>query len=159
MRPPASDNRSHPQRQSGGRPRFPGRTPNRIDAGIVEAIDVALTYDDGATFQRTDTFRVLPTSEPQFWLLRLTRPTQRVWQASFTHHLKNGAQRTLAQSLPTRRSCQSTIPSRGHSTSGPSRCSSRVPCNASSSMCSTSMRATATAARHALKSQVAPPSR
>jgi hypothetical protein len=68
--------------------------PNRIDAGIVEAIDVALTYDDGATFQRADTFRVLPTSAPQFWRLRLTQPAQRVWQASFTHHLKNGEQRT-----------------------------------------------------------------
>lgn len=68
--------------------------PNRIDAGIVEAIDVTLTYDDGATFRRADTFRVLPTSPPQFWRLRLTQPTQRVWQASFTHHLKNGEQRS-----------------------------------------------------------------
>src|SRR5262249_51629315 len=39
--------------------------PNRIDAGIIEAIDVRLTYDDGATFQRADTFRVLPTNAPQ----------------------------------------------------------------------------------------------
>ncbi len=68
--------------------------PNRIDGGIVEAIDVALAYDDGATFQRTDTFRVLPTSAPQLWRLRLTRPERREWTATFTHHLKNGGTRT-----------------------------------------------------------------
>lgn len=68
--------------------------PNRIDGGIVEAIDVALAYDDGATFQRTDTFRVLPTSAPQFWRPRLTRPERREWTANFTHHLKNGGTRT-----------------------------------------------------------------
>jgi len=68
--------------------------PNRIDAGIVEAIDVRMTYDDGATFQRADTFRVLPTSAPQFWRLRLTQPQARAWQATFTHHLRNGDQRT-----------------------------------------------------------------
>jgi hypothetical protein len=67
---------------------------NRIDAGIVDAIDVALTYDDAATFQRADTFRVLPGSEPQFWRLRLTQPAKREWQATFTHHLKNGATQT-----------------------------------------------------------------
>jgi hypothetical protein len=38
--------------------------PNRIDAGIVEAIDATLSYDDGATFRRQDTFRVLPSSQP-----------------------------------------------------------------------------------------------
>ena len=68
--------------------------PNRIDAGIIDAIDVTLSYDDGATFQRTDTFRVLPGSAPQFWRLRLTQPARRDWQANFTHHLKNGATRT-----------------------------------------------------------------
>jgi hypothetical protein len=67
--------------------------PNRIDAGIVEAIDVTLTYDDGATFKREDTFRVLPGSPPQFWRLRFTRPDQRRWSARFTHHLKNGEER------------------------------------------------------------------
>jgi hypothetical protein len=67
--------------------------PNRIDAGIVEAIDVQLSYDDGATFQRTDTFRVLPTSAPQLWRLRLSRPDRREWSATFTHHLKNGQNR------------------------------------------------------------------
>ena len=68
--------------------------PNRIDAGIVEAIDVALSYDDGATFQRQDTFRVLPGSAPQFWRLRLTNGDKRDWTATFTHHLKNGQTRT-----------------------------------------------------------------
>jgi hypothetical protein len=68
--------------------------PNRIDAGIIEAIDVRMSYDDGATFQRADTFRVLPTSAPQFWRLRLTKAQARTWQATFTHHLRNGDQRT-----------------------------------------------------------------
>ncbi len=68
--------------------------PNRIDAGIVEAIDVALSYDDGATFQRGDQFRVTAASAPQFWRLRLTRRERREWSARFTHHLKNGGTRT-----------------------------------------------------------------
>jgi hypothetical protein len=68
--------------------------PNRIDAGIIEAVDVRLSYDDGATFQRADTFRVLPTSAPQFWRLRLTNPAVRTYQATFTHRLKNGDTRT-----------------------------------------------------------------
>jgi hypothetical protein len=67
--------------------------PNRIDAGIVDAVDVALSYDDGATFRRADRFRVLPGGEPQFWRLRLTRPARRTWEAIFTHHLKSGETR------------------------------------------------------------------
>ena len=39
--------------------------PNRIDAGIVEAIDVELSYDDGASFRRNDVFRVLPGGPKQ----------------------------------------------------------------------------------------------
>jgi hypothetical protein len=64
--------------------------PNRIDAGIIDAIDVRLSYDDGATFKREDTFRVLPTSPAQPWRLRLSDPTKRTWTATLTHHLKNG---------------------------------------------------------------------
>ena len=68
--------------------------PNRLDAGIVDAVDVDLSYDDGATFQRQDTFRVLPGHGPQSWRLRLTDPGKREWTASFTHHLSNGTTRT-----------------------------------------------------------------
>ena len=69
--------------------------PNRIDAGIIEAIDVALSYDDGATFQRADTFRVLPTSAPQFWRLRLTQPARRdVAGDLHASPASNGATRT-----------------------------------------------------------------
>ncbi|WP_158895893.1 hypothetical protein [Amycolatopsis anabasis] len=67
--------------------------PNRIDRGIVSAIDVRLDYDDGDGFQRTDTFRVLPDSPAQHWKLRLTHPEQRGWTATFTHHLTNGSVR------------------------------------------------------------------
>ena len=70
--------------------------PNRIDAGIVDAIDVDLSYDDGEGFQRNDVFRVLPDSEPQLWRLRLTHRDKRQWTARFTHHLKNGITRTSA---------------------------------------------------------------
>jgi hypothetical protein len=70
--------------------------PNRIDSGIVEAIDVELAYDDGQGFARTDTLRVLSTSEPQPWRLRLSRPAHRTWTATLTHHLSNGATRTAA---------------------------------------------------------------
>lgn len=68
--------------------------PNRIDAGIVDAIDVDLSYSDGATFQRPDFLRVMPDGGRQFWRLRLTRPDRREWTAQFTHHLKNGTTRT-----------------------------------------------------------------
>ena len=68
--------------------------PGRIDTGIVEAIDVDLSYDDGATFQRHDVFRVLPTDKPQLWRLRLSHPDKRDWTANFTHHLKDGTTRT-----------------------------------------------------------------
>jgi hypothetical protein len=68
--------------------------PNRIDAGIVDAIDVDLSYSDGAGFERSDVFRVLPDSAPQLWRLRLTHRDKREWTARFTHHLKNGTTRT-----------------------------------------------------------------
>ncbi|HVG65920.1 MAG TPA: hypothetical protein VND02_07610 [Actinomycetota bacterium] len=68
--------------------------PNRIDAGIVEAIDVDLSYSYGAGFQRSDVFWVLPGGERQRWRLRLTRPDRRQWTARLTHHLKNGTTRT-----------------------------------------------------------------
>src|SRR4029453_1064212 len=74
--------------------------PNRIDAGIVDAIDVDLSYDDGAGFQRRDTFRVLPGGDKQLWRLRLTRPDRREWRAQLTHHLKNGTTRTAPPRVP-----------------------------------------------------------
>ncbi|WP_433917460.1 hypothetical protein OIE50_01190 [Streptomyces canus] len=64
--------------------------PHRIDEGIVDAIDVELTYDDEASFQGREVFRVIPKGSPQLWRLRLTRPERRGWTARFTHHLKNG---------------------------------------------------------------------
>lgn len=64
--------------------------PNRIDAGIVDAIDVDLSYDDGATFQRSDTFRVVAGGPKQLWRLRLSQPERRDWTANLTHHLRNG---------------------------------------------------------------------
>ncbi|GAA4036376.1 hypothetical protein GCM10022247_72650 [Allokutzneria multivorans] len=67
--------------------------PNRVDAGIVTAIDVELSYDDGANFRQTNTFRVLPDSAKQLWKLRLSKSDKRTWSASFTHHLKNGGTR------------------------------------------------------------------
>ncbi|MGA4844262.1 hypothetical protein [Streptomyces sp. G45] len=70
--------------------------PGRIDAGIVEAIDVRLDYDDGASFARTDTLRVVPGGETQLWRLRLSDPAKRAWTARFTHHLRNGTSRTSA---------------------------------------------------------------
>jgi hypothetical protein len=68
--------------------------PNRIDPGIVDAIDVELSYDDGATFRRRDIIRVRPGDPARPWKLRLTRPDHRSWTAAFTHHLKNGTKRT-----------------------------------------------------------------
>ncbi|MBO4275918.1 hypothetical protein GSF24_35720 [Microbispora triticiradicis] len=68
--------------------------PNRIDAGAVDAVDVEVSYDDGATFQRRDVFRVRPGGAAQTWRLRLTRPDRRGWTARFTHHLRNGSVRT-----------------------------------------------------------------
>ncbi|MEX5710280.1 hypothetical protein AB1484_18715 [Parafrankia sp. FMc6] len=64
--------------------------PNRIDDGIVDAIDVDLVYDDGSSFRRTDTFRVVPKGPEQVWRLRLSDPGHRSWTATFRHHLKNG---------------------------------------------------------------------
>ncbi|MFI8930568.1 hypothetical protein ACIG3E_23165 [Streptomyces sp. NPDC053474] len=70
--------------------------PGRIDAGIVEAIDVRLDYDDGASFAHTDTLRVVPGGDTQLWKLRLSDPAKRAWSARFTHHLRNGTSRTGA---------------------------------------------------------------
>ncbi|GAV39880.1 hypothetical protein [Streptomyces acidiscabies] len=70
--------------------------PGRIDAGIVEAIDVRLDYDDGVSFARTDTLRVVPGGDAQLWRLRLSNPAKRGWTARFTHHLRNGTSRTGA---------------------------------------------------------------
>ncbi|MFE0148340.1 hypothetical protein ACFWY5_14445 [Nonomuraea sp. NPDC059007] len=67
--------------------------PNRIDPGIVDAVDVDLRYDDGHTFQRRDIFRVRPKDAAQQWRLRLTRPAERSWTAQLTHHLSDGTTR------------------------------------------------------------------
>ncbi|MBB5084427.1 hypothetical protein [Nonomuraea endophytica] len=67
--------------------------PNRIDPGIVDAVDVDLRYDDGHTFQRRDIFRVRPKDVAQQWRLRLTRPAERSWTAQLTHHLSDGTTR------------------------------------------------------------------
>ncbi|MFI6291903.1 hypothetical protein ACIBEJ_09985 [Nonomuraea sp. NPDC050790] len=67
--------------------------PNRIDAGIVDAVDVDLRYDDGHTFQRRDVFRVRPKDAARQWRLRLTRPEARSWTAQLTHHLSDGSTR------------------------------------------------------------------
>ncbi|MFI6539324.1 hypothetical protein ACIBHY_43180 [Nonomuraea sp. NPDC050547] len=67
--------------------------PNRIDPGIVDAVDVDLRYDDGHTFQRRDIFRVRPKDAARQWRLRLTRPAERSWTAQLTHHLSDGTTR------------------------------------------------------------------
>lgn len=62
----------------------------RVDPGIVEFVEVELSYADSSPWSVSKTFRVVPDSPPQSWKLRLSRPDQREYTYKLTHHLKDG---------------------------------------------------------------------
>ena len=78
----------------------------RVDPGIVEFIEVELSYADSSPWTVSKTFRVVPDSQPQSWKLRLSRPDQREYTYKLTHHLKDGtiregtSVRTKATTVP-----------------------------------------------------------
>ena len=62
----------------------------RIDPGVVEFIEVELSYTDSSPWAVNRTMRVAPDSGPQSWKLRLSQPQQREYTYTLTHHLKDG---------------------------------------------------------------------
>jgi hypothetical protein len=67
--------------------------PHRIDPGIVEAIDVDLSYKDPSGWHQEKSIRFTPDMEPQLWKLRLSNPTARSYSYRLTHRLKDGTVR------------------------------------------------------------------
>lgn len=62
----------------------------RVDPGIVEFIEVDLSYTDSSPWAVNRTFHIAPDSAPQSWKLRLSQPDQREYTYKLTHHLKDG---------------------------------------------------------------------
>jgi hypothetical protein len=67
--------------------------PGRIDGGVVEAIDVALSYADPAGWTRTKEVRVTAGSAAQSWKLRVSPQSPRTYSYTLTHRLKDGTTR------------------------------------------------------------------
>lgn len=64
---------------------------NRIDAEMVDRIEVALAYDDPSGWQARDTFTVRPGDAPKAWKIRTSSSDAREYSYTLTHHLKDGA--------------------------------------------------------------------
>ena len=67
--------------------------PNRIDADLVDAIDVELSHQfaDGAVI--SDVLRVRPGGEALHWKIRTESPDDRSYSFSLVHFLKDGTTR------------------------------------------------------------------
>jgi hypothetical protein len=64
--------------------------PGRIDAEVVDFIDVELAYADPAGWSRTKTFRVTGQTPAANWKLRVSRDSPRAFTYKLIHHLKAG---------------------------------------------------------------------
>lgn len=78
----------------------------RVDPGIVDFIDVELSYSDSSPWTVSKTFRIAPDSSPQSWKLRLSKPDQREYSYKLTHHLKDG---TTKEGTPLRTKSTSVL--------------------------------------------------
>lgn len=67
--------------------------PGQIDRGVVESIDVHLTYAPDAGPPLEKMLIVTPNSPAQFWRVRLDDPNLRAYSFRLVHHLKDGSTR------------------------------------------------------------------
>ncbi|MDO8364283.1 MAG: hypothetical protein Q7V88_15435 [Actinomycetota bacterium] len=67
--------------------------PGDLDAQIVRATDVAVTYDDGNGWTRADTLRMEPGSGSQRWLVRTAQKAGASYRCEFRHTLVDGSVR------------------------------------------------------------------
>jgi hypothetical protein len=67
--------------------------PHQIDRGIIESIDVHLTYQPADAPLLEKTLIVFPDSQPQFWRVRLDDLQARSYTFRLVHHLKDGSTR------------------------------------------------------------------
>ena len=63
---------------------------NRIDAEMVDRIEVALAYDDPSGWKARDIFIVRAGDAPKPWKVRTSSPEAREFSYTLTHHLKDG---------------------------------------------------------------------
>ncbi len=78
----------------------------RVDPGIVDFIEVDLSYTDSSPWAVNRTFRIAPDSSLQSWKLRLSQPAQREYTYKLTHHLKDG---TTTEGTPVRTKSTSVL--------------------------------------------------
>ncbi|MFD0724434.1 hypothetical protein [Lysobacter brunescens] len=70
--------------------------PGRIDAGVVDAIEIDLEYADPAGWRREHTVRIdADAPEAQTWKLRTSPNAPRSWSYTVRHKLKDGTERAL----------------------------------------------------------------
>ena len=67
--------------------------PGRINSGVVDFIDVELTYADPAGWSRSKTLRMAADTPAAAWKLRVSPSALRVYTYKLTHHLKAGGVR------------------------------------------------------------------
>lgn len=65
--------------------------PNRIDAAMVDRIEVALRFEDATGWVAEKQLTVRPGDAAQDWKVRTSSPEARTWSYVLTHHLKGGA--------------------------------------------------------------------
>ncbi|HOZ34957.1 MAG TPA: hypothetical protein PLM52_18955, partial [Tabrizicola sp.] len=65
--------------------------PNRIDAAMVDRVEVAMRFEDPSGWVATKVLIVRPGDEAQAWKVRTSSPDARSWSYVLTHHLKGGA--------------------------------------------------------------------
>jgi hypothetical protein len=63
---------------------------NRIDAEMIDRIEVALAFDDPSGWQARDTFIVRAGDQPKAWKVRSSSREKREFSYTLTHHLKDG---------------------------------------------------------------------
>ena len=64
--------------------------PNRIDAGVITATDVVLSYTSPGGWTRQDMLTFVPGGDAQLWRLRLEDRDATQYTYHFVHHIKGG---------------------------------------------------------------------
>ena len=64
--------------------------PNRIDAELVDSVEVNLRYMSPTGWTREKTLVIRSDSEPQEWRLRLSDPDHQIYSYRYTYHLVDG---------------------------------------------------------------------
>jgi hypothetical protein len=64
--------------------------PNRIDAGVITATDVVLSYTSPGGWTKQDVLTLPPAGDAQLWRLRLEDRDATAYTYHFVHHLKGG---------------------------------------------------------------------